>query len=137
MTSISRSLQRAVRQALTSSSTVTAFVPPAAIVDRHGPPQRFPCIILGEGQEIDAGLATERNVRELALTVDVWSRDPGLTEAKTITTAVRSSIGADLALEGAHLVDLHFASSKFVREPNGASGRGVMTILATVEKSSE
>src|SRR4051794_21888170 len=101
-------LQIALRSRLTAASGVTALVPAEAIFDRSGRPERFPCIILGEDQEIDPGLTLDRDHVRVVSTLHLWQREAGLTGVKTIAGAIRTAlVGADLDLNGANLVDLN------------------------------
>lgn len=54
MSDPSLALQKAVRERLVASAAVTALLPADSIFDRHARPERFPCIVLGEGQVLFA-----------------------------------------------------------------------------------
>ena len=130
----SLALQNAVRRALIASPIVTSLVPASSIVDRNGPPQAFPCIILGEAHEADVGLTLERDFIHAILSLHIWSRDAGTTTAKAIAIAVKRAIGVSLELENYHLVELHAPASQFWRDPDGMSAHSVVTIEALLQE---
>ncbi len=52
MTAPTLNLQAAIRAALVNDEAVSSVVPAARIYDRHARPDVFPCIVLGDMQEV-------------------------------------------------------------------------------------
>lgn len=128
-------LQIALRTRLTADPAFSALIPSANVIDSHGLPERFPCAILGEDQEVGEDLTFERRHVRVFQTLHVWHREPGLAHAKQVAGAIRAAIRGELpALEnGARLVDLRFEGARFLRDPGGALSHGVVTLEALVE----
>lgn len=128
-------LQKAIRGRLTAFPAVTALVSPANVVDRHGAPSAFPAIVLGEDQEVDAEVSFERRHVTVYATLHVWDRSPTSVTVKAIAEAIRKAVhGADLALDGARLLDLKHAGSRYLRDPDGKTAHAVVTIEALIEE---
>jgi hypothetical protein len=126
-------LQKAIRGRLISDAGVLALVPAANIFDRHGRPERFPCIILGEGQDVadDITLA-RRHVRSFA-TLHLWQREPGTTGVKAIAGAIRKALDAGpITLDEGDLIDLRFEGVRFLRDPDGETAHGAFTVEALI-----
>lgn len=127
-------LQKAIRARLTADASVTALVPADAILDVHGLPERFPCIILGEGQELPADTVARRHFRVHA-TLHVWQAETGTTGVKAIAGAVRRALrDAPWPADGHHVHDLAFTGATFLRDPDNASAHGVVTFEAILEE---
>lgn len=128
-------LQRAVVARLKGDAGVTGVVPVDAISDRHGLPEAFPSILIGEGQTIPSRATLQRKHHDVALTLHLWSRDTALVQARRMAGAVRAALAAPIfAVDGHQVVDLQVADSRFMRDPDGISGHGVLTIEAMLEE---
>lgn len=127
-------LQKALRARLATFPAVTALVPPANIGDRHGRPAAFPSIVMGEDQEIDAEVTLERRHVRVFVTLHTWDRSPALVTVKTITAAIAAAIRPDLMLDLGRLVDLRLSGARYMRDPDGLTAHGVVTLEALVEE---
>jgi hypothetical protein len=129
-------VQKAVRARLTATPAVTALVPAASILDRHARPAPDPSIILGEGQCIEAGDIARAVVR-VVLDLHVWKKEPGLAGVKAIAGAVRAALhSARLALDtGFHCGDCRVSMMRYLRDPDGETGHGVVTVETIVSEA--
>ncbi|TNB46441.1 DUF3168 domain-containing protein [Martelella lutilitoris] len=127
-------LQKAIRDRLTTSGSVTALVPEENILDRNQRPAPDPSIIIGEGQTFDNG-GIARNRLSIFTNLHVWKRDEALTGVKLIASVIRTACAIRrLVLEsGYHCVDCRVASTHFVRDPDGEFCHGIVTLEALVE----
>lgn len=138
MTDQAYAVQKAVYDLLAASSTLTALVPVANTVDDHGGlPTRFPGIILGEAQIVDEGQRIDRSVVRVFSTWHVWTNEPNLNGVKRIGAAFRAALdGAKPTLSGGyHLGDLLIEDTRYIRDPKGENGHGVITLNALVGKA--
>lgn len=129
-------LQKLIRSRLTADPIVTALVPADAIFDVSDRPERFPCINIGEGQEQPGDVLARRYFKAFA-SLHVWTREAGLSGAKTIGEAVREALrvapNTITSVDGYRVLDLTFGGARFMRDPDGVTGHGVVTIEALVE----
>lgn len=129
---------KAVHARLIGDAGLTAMVPAANMVDDYGGvPTKFPSILVGEAQVVDEGNSIARSVNRVYLTLHIWTAEPNLTLTKKIGGAVRDALGgARLTLDGGyHLADLYIADTRYIRDPSGTNGHGVVTINALVGRS--
>jgi hypothetical protein len=127
-------LQKAVHAALIGNAGVTALVPARDIADLGGVPTVFPSIIVGEGQIVDEGQRIDRSVNRVYLTLHVWTNEPHLNQVKKVGGALRRAINSTrITLEGGfHLGDIRIDDTRYLRDPSGENGHGVVTINALV-----
>jgi hypothetical protein len=128
MTAPSLSLQSAMRGALISDAAMTALVPAANIYDRHARPEVFPCVVLGEAQEIADDMTLERHHFRLYPTIHVWSREPSLIAVKAIAYQVRKTLVS--ASHAWPFIDFRYENTRFLRDPDGVTSHGVVTFEA-------
>lgn len=130
-------LQTAIRLRLVGSSAIIDLVPAGSILDRNQRPAPDPSIIIGEGTSVDDGDSISRSLTRINTDLHVWKREPSLAGVKEIAGLIRLAIkAAPLALEtGFHCVDARIASARFLRDPDGETSHGVVTIEATVEET--
>lgn len=132
-------VQKAVYERLVATPALVALVPVANIVDDHGGlPTVFPGIILGEGQIVDEGQRIDRSVKRVFLTCHLWTAEPRLNEVKKIGGAFAAAIDANdkLSLAGGfYLGDLRIRDTRYIRDPSGQNGHGVVTIDALVGRA--
>ncbi|TDK38606.1 DUF3168 domain-containing protein [Rhizobium deserti] len=129
-------LQKAIRARLISTAAVTGLVPASSILDRNQRPAPSPSIILGEAVARDDGETIARSRVTVFADVHVWKREPSLEGAKDISGAIRAALrvrNSD-AQDGFHIADWRVASTRFLRDPDGETSHGVMTIQAIVEE---
>ncbi len=129
-------LQTALYARLTGSPAVTATIPAANIFDRADRPERMPCIVIGEGQEVADDLTFERRHTRVFATLHVWSREPGTAHVKQVAGAIREALNGFLpALDHGRCLDLRFDGARFLRDPDGETAHAVVTIEALIEEA--
>ncbi|MEF2071902.1 DUF3168 domain-containing protein [Consotaella aegiceratis] len=130
-------VQKAIRARLVESVTVTDLVPAANILDRNSRPAPDPSIIIGEDQEVDEDRIA-RNVVRVYSTLHVWKKEAGLVGVKAIAGAIRTAInGRKIApVDGFHFGDCYVSSTRFLRDPDGETAHGVVTIETLVSEVS-
>ncbi|MCR5856575.1 DUF3168 domain-containing protein [Mesorhizobium sp. J428] len=131
--SASLAVQTAIRTRLVATSAVTALVPADSIVDSHAE-RPDPCIVLGEDQEVDEGRIA-RDVVTVYSTLHLWKEEPSLEGVKAIAGAIRTAINAGrLAVTGWHFGGAHVSSTRYLRDPDGVTSHGVLTIETIVSE---
>lgn len=131
--SASLAVQKAIRTRLVGTAAVTNLVPATSILDRNARPNPDPAIIIGEDQEIDENRIA-RDVVRVFSTVHVWKRESGLVGVKAIAGAIRTAIHtvAERQIDGFHFGDCYVSQTRFLRDPDGETAHGVVTIEALV-----
>ena len=134
--SASLALQKALRTRLVGTSYVVALVPADAILDRHQRPAPSPSIILGESHEVDDGSDLGRHHLRIYHTIHVWLREVSLEGVTTISWAIRSALRERLDLGlGFHCADVRIADTRALRDPDGETSHGIVTIEALIEET--
>jgi hypothetical protein len=127
-------VQVALRARLVGTPAVVALVPAASILDAHQRPAPMPSIMLGESQAVDEGESLRRDRQRIYHTVHVWRREASLEGCKAICGAIRAAVGAgrpDLGA-GFHCADWRVSSMRQMRDPDGETSHGVVTVEALV-----
>ena len=135
----SLAVQRAIRARLIGVAAVTALVPAANIVDRHQLPVLDPSIVLGEDQVVDNDVnSLKRHLLRVYSTLHIWKREPSLAGVKLIGGEVRGALESTYA---AAIADPDWASVlwrvqsvRYLRDPDGETSHGVMTIDSLIAK---
>lgn len=129
-------VQKALRARLAGSAAVTALVPATAILDRNKQPAPDPSIILGEDHVLDPGTSIARNLVEIHLTLHLWKKETGLVRVKAIAGAIGNEIKAGrLMLDaGYECCDCRVSDSRFLRDPDGETAHGVVTVVTLVRE---
>ncbi|WP_299648572.1 DUF3168 domain-containing protein [uncultured Jannaschia sp.] len=128
-------IQRALRARLVASPAVTALVPAASILDAHKRPAPRPGIILGDAQSVRVE-SIARNLETVTHTIHVWTEEPSTERCKGIAFAVRSAIEAarlDLGPDY-HCADWDVTSARYLRDPDGVTAHGVLTVEVLAER---
>lgn len=128
-------LQAAIRNRLVTDLSVTGLVPATAILDRNARPNPSLCIIIGEGQTVDANDSIARDMTRVYMDLHVWKVEPSTIGVKSIAGAIRNSLRnarMRLALPF-HCVDCHVSAMRFLRDPDGATSHAVVTVKAIVQ----
>lgn len=135
---IDLAIQKAIRARLVATSAVTALVPTASILDRNHRPAPSPSIILGETQVVDEGTSLGRKHSRVFHTIHVWKREPSLQGVKDISGQIRAAIHSGrLSLDsGFHCADVKVASIRAIRDPDGETSHGVVTLEVLVNEVS-
>lgn len=134
--SVDLTVQKAVRARLVATQAVTDLVPAVSILDRSQRPAPSPSIILGEVQTVDEGTSFQRTHTRVYHTVHVWKREPSLEGIKAICGAIRSAIqfGRMFLDPGYHAADVKVSSIRTVRDPDGETSHGIVTIEVLVSE---
>lgn len=134
MAEASLALQRSLRTAFAAHGTLSALVG-GRIFDTSSKPTEFPTVVIGEDQVVnDAAHGYEGS--EVFATVHVWSRDSGMTQTKNIVGAMREALpGAIETVDGHRIAHVHFEGARYLRDPDGQTRHGVVTIRALVGKA--
>lgn len=130
-------VQKALRARLTGTAAVLDLVPAASILDRNQRPAPSPSIILGESQVVDEGTSLRRAHSRVYHTIHVWKLEPSLTGVKAICGAIRTAIHSGrLALDpGFHAADAFVSSLRTLRDPDGETSHGVVTVQVLVHEA--
>lgn len=126
-------VQKAVRACLVATSAVTALVPASSILDTNQRPAPMPSIIIGESQAME-GDRLDRRDQRVVMDLHVWKREPGLAGVKAIAGAIRAALHAGRLpqIEGVHFTDCRVSTMRFLRDPDGETAHGVVTVEALV-----
>lgn len=126
-------VQKAVRARLIATSAVTALVPASSILDVNQRPAPDPSIIIGEGMALE-GDDIARLKQRVVLDLHVWKKEPSLEGVKKIAGTIRTAIHAARFPEAgnAHFGDCRVSSMRFLRDPDGETSHGVVTVEALV-----
>jgi len=126
-------LQKALLARLASTSDVVALVPAANMVDGWALPQRFPSIMFGEGQVVREPHTLMARHRRVYADLHVWTK--AMPTARAIAGAITAAVeGSPVHLDGGHrAVSTVVASSRFLRDPDGETSHGVVTISCLME----
>lgn len=129
-------VQKAIRARLTGAATVTALVPATSILDRNQRPAPDPSIILGEDQVVDPGTSIARDVYRVHSTIHIWKTEPSLVGVKTIAGTVWKALkGSRLILDaGLECGDCRVSDTRFIRDPDGETSHGIVTIETLVRE---
>ncbi|WP_126974654.1 DUF3168 domain-containing protein [Frigidibacter oleivorans] len=129
-------LQIAIRARLLATPAVLALVPAASILDRHARPAPSPSIILGESQAVDEDISLRRAVTRIYHTAHVWKREPSLEGVKAICGTIRGAIHSGrLGLAaGYHCADAYVSGIRTIRDPDGETSHGIVTIEALIHE---
>lgn len=132
--SADHAVQTAIRARLVATGAVTALVPASSILDRNARPAPDPSIVIGEGQSVDEG-RIDRAVQRVFATLHVWKKEAGLAGVKAIAGAIRAAIGAArLDVAGHHCGDAYVSSARFLRDPDGETAHGIVTVECLVSE---
>ena len=86
-------------------------------------------------QEVDEGRLARDVVRVYA-TLHVWKKEPSLSGAKQIAAAIRSALaGLRGTLGGIHIGDCYVSSARFLRDPDGETSHGIVTVEALISET--
>lgn len=133
--SADHAVQTAIRLRLVATSAVTDLVPATSILDVNQRPAPVPSIVIGEGQSLE-GDRIDRRDQRVVMDLHVWKREPGLAGVKAIAGAIRAALHAGRLpqIEGVHFTDCRVSTMRFLRDPDGETAHGVITIEALVSE---
>lgn len=126
-------VQKAIRTRLVNSPDIIVSVPASSILDVNQRPAPMPSIIIGEGQTLE-GNRIDRRDQRVVLDLHVWKREPGMRGVKEIAGAIRAAVqSARLAsIDGYHFADCRISSVRFLRDPDGETSHGIVTVETLV-----
>ena len=131
-------LQKAIVTKLRASSDLVAIVGMNGIFDRNEGRRVFPSIVLGEAQVINEdetiGVPGAYLYSVVYNDLHLWSRDVGLAECKDMAAAVRRALHGTVTING-YVDVLHFEQARFMRDPQGEAGHGVVTVWCRIWES--
>lgn len=133
--SVELAVHRAIRARLVASEAVTTLVRADSILDTHRRPAPRPGIIMGEDQARRES-SIDRRREKVTHVLHVWTEEPSTENCKRITGAVRSAITAkrlDLGLDY-HCVDHDVTMMRHLRDPDGITAHGVVTVEILTER---
>jgi hypothetical protein len=129
-------LQTALRARLVGNAAVIALVPASAILDSHQRPAPSPSIMLGESQAVEEPDSISRDRVRVFHMIHVWKREPSLEGAKAICGEIRTALRdgrLDLG-EGYHCADWRVSGVRQLRDGDGETSHGLVTVEALVQE---
>lgn len=128
-------VQKAIRARLVDTPAVVGLVPAASVLDRNSRPAPDPSIILGEDQAVDEGDIARCNVRVYS-TLHIWKKETGLVGVKAIAGAIRTALRTFPrgVADGFHFADCRVSDERFLRDPDGETAHGVVTVETLVHE---
>ncbi|MFC3692005.1 DUF3168 domain-containing protein [Chenggangzhangella methanolivorans] len=133
MSSAALSLRAAVRGRLAGDAALSALTGGPRIYDEPPRGSLPPYVALGRCESQDAS-GDGAPAEEHALTLEVWSREGGLSEALRIADrVVRLLDDADLSLDGARLAGLAWRATEADRVAEAGLRRATLTFRAVTE----
>lgn len=136
---IGTAAQLAIRAALVASPAVVALVPAGQIYDRHKRPAlSFPCILLGEDDAQDVGVASG-NLTDVRHTVHVWKAEPSTEGVKAICDTLRKVLARRLPVPvaGVTCAGCRVVSVRVMRDPGGDYSHGVVVVRLTMHEAAQ
>lgn len=133
MAAASLALRRALHDGLVGHAPLVAALGGPKIWDEPPRTAAFPYVTLGEARVSDWSTGSSTG-HEHALTLHVWSRQGGQTEAQVVAGEIISALEQlSLAPLGQRLVNLRFATADIRREADGKTWHGVVRFRAVTE----
>ncbi|WP_454917282.1 DUF3168 domain-containing protein [Xanthobacter sediminis] len=127
-------LQKALLARVTADAEVAALVPAGNVIDAYGVPQRYPCIIFADGQVVREPLTLECRHRRVYATLHVWTKS--MPQARAIAGAITAAVeGAPVETEAHRAISTVVSSTRFLRDPDGETSHGVVTVDCLMEAS--
>lgn len=129
-------VQKAIIARLQGTAAVVNLVPAASILDRNALPAPSPSIVVGESQAIEGDDLARKQLRIVSL-LHIWKMEISLVGAKGIAGAVRAALHAGrLALDpGFQCADCRISSMRFLRDDDGETSHGVVTVETLVSEA--
>jgi hypothetical protein len=134
MSSSGLALQRAIFAKLSSDSALIAALGAPRIYDDVPPRAKFPFLTFGQSTERDWSTGTDTGNEHL-VTLHVWSRARGRSEAETAIAAAREALHDQaLTLDGHRLINLRHEFSEARRDSDGETFHGIVRFRAVTEE---
>jgi hypothetical protein len=126
-------LQAALRLRLLADAPLVALLGGPKLFDDVPQAEPFPYITFG-ASTVEPLNGLDSELDRHVVTLQVFSRQPGRTEAATIIAALkRILVDTPLTLTNHHLVNLAVAFEEVRREPDGETRRGILRLRAVTE----
>lgn len=133
MATASLALRRALHDGLVGHAPLVAALGGPKIWDEPPRTAAFPYVTLGEARVSDWSTGSSSG-HEHALTLHVWSRQGGQTEAQVVAGEIIAALEqVSLDPAGQRLVNLRFATADIRREADGKTWHGVVRFRAVTE----
>ncbi|MGF1462070.1 MAG: DUF3168 domain-containing protein [Maricaulaceae bacterium] len=135
MSGLETAFQRALFAMLSDAPELSDVLGrPARLYDLAPEEPVFPYVTFGQAETTPIG-GDAAPVFEHRMSVHVWSRYGGRSEAKTLIAALRTVIDAGAApIEGAHLVDLRTVFTDVFRHSDVRTIHGVLKLRAVLQR---
>ena len=133
----SLALQTAVHDRLVGAASVLALVDAGDIRDGATRPDRFPSIIVGDGQTVLEG---DQYPDTLNVTVHIdlhiWTFEEGTAGAKAIAGTVWQALMPALTVPGWQLSDgHHITGARYLHDPSQSHGHAILSLSAFMSGS--
>jgi hypothetical protein len=133
MSAPSLALRAAIRQRLAGDASLCALTGGGRVYDEPPRGSLPPYLVLALAEVADIS-GDDAPAKEHALTLEVWSREGGLSQALTIADRVAQLLDdAELTLDGARLVGLAWRTTEADRVADGGLRRATLTFRAVTE----
>ena len=129
----SSELQKTIFETLTGDRSLTSLLGGPKVFDRRPERIAFPYLTLGRTAVVDWSTGTEDGSEHI-LTLHVWAKGGGKQETYEIMDKVSVRLnGANLPLEGHHLVNLQLQFAEARQETDSATYHGILRFRAVTE----
>ncbi len=128
-------LQKSIRSTLIADTGVLGFIGSDAVLDRSTKPERFPCVVIGEGQTIFNRIAYGQRVTHEYTTIHVWTSGEALIDAKALAGVVAEALAGGVGeVPGFHVVGSTVTNVRAMRDPSNRLVHAVVTFEALIEE---
>lgn len=131
----SLAFQKALRALLTGNAGVTALCPADNIMERSARPERFPCVIIGDGA-VQHARPYERFFEKVLVDLHCWNQEDGLASVKALAGAVYDALNAGpWTVIGFRLCNaaVNITRTRFLRDPDREHSHAVISIEAMLQ----
>jgi hypothetical protein len=126
-------VQTAIRAVLIGASAVTDLVPAQNIHDSRD--DKDPQIVIGEDQILE-GDDIARLSNRIVSTLHVWKQEASTVGVKEIASAIAAVLHSTRpAPDGFHCGDCRVVGARFLRDPDGVTSHGVVTIETLISRT--
>lgn len=134
MTAASLALRRTLHAALNAHAPLVAALGGPKVFDEPPRTVAFPYVTMGDARTSDWSTATSTG-HEHALTLHVWSRQGGQSEAHAVAGEIVAALETvPLDPAGHRMVNLRFATADIRRDADGRTWHGVVRFRAVTEE---
>jgi Protein of unknown function (DUF3168) len=131
----SLALQQYLVAQLKDCNTIEPVMPKVFVADTGGRPEIFPYMIVGEAHTVFPNYSDSFHIQTFA-DVHIWTLGADLAATKRIAGNARAALfKGPWNVEGFFCRNLHVESTRFMRDPDGLHGHGVISISAILQES--